>query len=207
MRWNSIRSRVLAVLFACLIIGVTGTLALMHYSFARNSQALAAEAINGAQKLFTILEAREISKMTAVSETLQTNPQVRDAFAAKDRARLMDLTAPLYADLKREGITNWMFHTPGPDMAVFVRLHNPSKFGDHLSELLHRPRSGAHAFDGQRQRAGQSGVRCKDPHACPRFSWRPDRVSRVRRRTGPLYSHHERSDPKRLRPAAKQEVR
>ena len=35
--------------------------------------------------------------MTAVSETLLTNPQVRDAFAAKDRSRLLELTAPLYA--------------------------------------------------------------------------------------------------------------
>jgi len=136
MRWNSIRSKVLAALAGCLIVGVSGTLALMHYSFERNSQALAAESVNGAQKLFAILEARETSKMTAVSETLQTNAQVRDAFAAKDRARVMDLTAPLYADLKREGITNWMFHTPEPDMAVFLRLHNPPKFGDHLNRFI-----------------------------------------------------------------------
>ena len=43
MKWNSIRTKVLAVLAACLLAGVGGTLALLRYSFARNSQALAAE--------------------------------------------------------------------------------------------------------------------------------------------------------------------
>jgi HAMP domain-containing protein len=136
MKWNLIRTKVLAALVACLIVGVGGILALMHYSFARNSQTLAAESVTGAQKLFTILEARETSKMTAVSETLMMNPQVRDAFAAKDRARLLELTSPLYPKLKSEGITNWMFHTPEPDMVVFLRLHNPAKFGDHLNRFM-----------------------------------------------------------------------
>ena len=63
--------------------GVGGTLALTQYSFTRNAQALAAESVSGAQRLFSILENREISKMTAVSEALLLNSQVRDAFAAK----------------------------------------------------------------------------------------------------------------------------
>ncbi len=138
MKWNLIRTKVLAVLVACLVLGVGGILALMHYSFARNSQALAAESVSDAQKLFTILESREISKMTAVSETLIMNLQIRDALAAQDRSRLIELTAPLYSKLKSQGITNWMFHTPEPDMAVFLRLHNPPKFGDHLNRFMDR---------------------------------------------------------------------
>lgn len=136
MKWNSIRTKVLAALLACLVLGVGGILALMHYSFERNSHVLATESVNGAQRLFAILEAREISKMTAVSDTLVLNPQVRDAFATKDRDRLAGLTAPLYLSLKAQGITNWMFHTAAPDMAVFLRLHNPSKFGDHLGRFI-----------------------------------------------------------------------
>lgn len=136
MKWNSIRTKVLAALAACLVLGVGGILALMHYSFERNSQVLAAQSVTGAQKLFTILESREISKMTAVSETLIVNPEVRDALAAKDRGKLLELTSPLYASLRSQGITNWMFHTPEPDMTVFLRLHNPGKFGDHLNRFL-----------------------------------------------------------------------
>ena len=138
MKWNSIQSKVLITLIACLIAGVGGILALMQYSFARNSEALALESVSSSQKLFAILEAREISKMTAVSEALIMNPQVRDAFASKDRGRLLELTQPLYPKLKTEGITNWMFHSPEPDMKVFLRLHNPAKFGDHLNRFMDR---------------------------------------------------------------------
>jgi hypothetical protein len=146
MKWNSIRTKVLAAMATCLVLGVGGIVALMHYSFARNSQALGAESVTGAQKLFTILEARETSKMAAVSETLMMNPEVRDAFAAKDRNRVLELTSPLYPKLKSEGITNWMFHTPEPDMVVFLRLHNPAKFGDHLNRFMDREVVRSHAM-------------------------------------------------------------
>jgi methyl-accepting chemotaxis protein len=99
-----------------------------------------------AQKLFTILQAREISKMTAVSDTLVANPQIRDALASRDRTRLLELTAPLYAELKAQGITNWMFHTPEPDMRVLVRLHNPAKFGDQLNRFMDKEVTRTHAI-------------------------------------------------------------
>jgi len=146
MKWNSIRTKVLAALLGCLVVGVGGILALMHYSFERNSQALAAGSVTGAQKLFTILEAREISKMTAVSDTLVMNPQVRDAFVAKDRNRLLELTAPLYPQLKAEGITNWMFHTAEPEMVVFLRLHNSPKFGDALNRFFDKEVARTHSI-------------------------------------------------------------
>lgn len=146
MKWNLIRTKVLAALAGCLLVGVGGILALMHYSFVHNSRALASESVTGAQKLFTILENREISKMTAVSETLLMNPQVRDALAAGDRNRLLELTAPLYPELKSQGITNWMFQTPEPDMTVFLRLHNPTKFGDHLNRFVDKEAARAHAI-------------------------------------------------------------
>lgn len=146
MKWNSIRTKVVAALAACLLFGIGGTLALLQYSFARNSQALAVESVNSAQKLFGILEARETSKMAAVSETLMSNPEVRDAFAARDRSRLLGITAPLYSALKAEGITNWMFHTPEPAMSVFLRLHNPPKFGDQLNRFMDKEAVRTHAM-------------------------------------------------------------
>lgn len=146
MKWNSIRTKVLLMLLGCLVVGVAGIVALMHYSFERNSQGLAAESVTGAQRLFTILESREISKMTAVSEMLVNNSQVRDAFAAKDRERLLELTAPLYPQLKSQGITNWMFHTAEPNMTVFLRVHNSAKFGDALNRYIDKRVVSTHAM-------------------------------------------------------------
>jgi HAMP domain-containing protein len=146
MKWNSIRTKVLAAMAACLILGVGGILTLLHYSFARNSRDMALESVTGSQKLFQILEARETSKMAAVSEALMMNPQVRDAFAAKDRKRLLEVTAPLYVKLKAEGITNWIFHTAEPDRSVFLRLHNPTAFGDQLNRFIDQEAVRTHAL-------------------------------------------------------------
>jgi hypothetical protein len=153
MKWTLIRTKVLAALVGCLVVGVGGILALMHYSFTRNSQALAVESVSSAQKLFTILEAREISKMTAVGDTLAVNREVRDAFSARDRSRLIELTAPLYTKLRSEGITNWMFHTAEPDMAVFLRLHNVVKFGDRLNRPMDQEVIRTHAVVAGNQMA------------------------------------------------------
>ena len=73
MKLNSIRTKVLAALIVCLAIGVSGIIALMQYNFSRNASALAAESVTEAQRLFDILEAREISKMSVVAEMLAAN--------------------------------------------------------------------------------------------------------------------------------------
>jgi len=136
MNVKSIKTKVLVIMLSCMILGVCCFVLLMRYSFNRNAEVLASQSVKGAQALFAISEAREISKMTAVTETLNTNPEIADALAAKDRDRLLALAMPLFAKLKEQGITNWMFHTPEPDMAVFLRLHNPPKFGDHLNRFF-----------------------------------------------------------------------
>lgn len=146
MKRSSIQFKVLAIMVVCLVLGVGCVVALMHYFTVQNSQAIATESVTGSQKLFTILQAREISKMTAVSDALIVNPQIRDALVAKDRGRLLNLTAPLYPQFKSEGITNWMFHTAEPDMTVFLRLHNPAKFGDHLNRFIDKQVSKSHSI-------------------------------------------------------------
>jgi HAMP domain-containing protein len=145
MKLKLIRTKVLLALLACLVIGVAGILALMQYSFTRNAGALATESVTAAQRLFTILETREISKMSAVGDMLAANDQIRDTLAAKDRDRLLALTAPMYLELKKQGITNWLFHTPGPGMSVFLRLHNPTKFGDQLNRYMDKEIQRTHA--------------------------------------------------------------
>ena len=145
MKLNSIGTKVLALFAAGILLGAGGILVLLQYGFAQNAHALALEAVSGAQNLFQILETRETSKMAAVGDALMANPQVRDAFAAKDRNRLLAVTAPLYAQLKAEGITNWMFHTPEPQMSVFLRLHNPAKFGDQLGRFMDKEVVRTHA--------------------------------------------------------------
>ena len=136
MKSTSIRTKVLAALSLCLLAAVGGTIALMRYSFEKNAQVLSAESVSESQKLFEILRAREISKMTAVGAALAANRELLAVYESKDREKLLKYGEPMYTQLKGQGITNWVFHTREPEMAVFLRVHNPAKYGDQLNRSL-----------------------------------------------------------------------
>ncbi len=135
---SSIRFKVLSTLLGCLAVGLVGMLVLMQYSFNQNATLMATQSVKNAQNLYRISEEREINKMAALTELLNANPEFGDTLAAQDRYRLISITAPLFLKLKEDGITNWTFHTPEPNMAVFLRLHNPAVSGDRLNRFMDR---------------------------------------------------------------------
>ena len=71
-------------------------------------------------------------KAYGLAETVATLPEVQKTFAAGDRERLMALTAPIHGVGKAKlNIHQFQFHLP--PATSFLRLHEPTKFGDDLS--------------------------------------------------------------------------
>jgi HAMP domain-containing protein len=136
MKMKSIRTKVIATCLCCLAVGLCGILALLHLSFDRNAQNLAAQAVTGSQSLFAISEAREIRKMAALTQSLNLNPRIGDALLARDREHLIETTAPFYLNLKDGGITDFTFHTQEAAPAVFLSLHDPAQYGDHMDRFM-----------------------------------------------------------------------
>jgi HAMP domain-containing protein len=136
MKIKSIRTKVIVACLCCLSVGLGGILALIHYSFNRNTQNLASQAVTGAQSLFAISEAREIRKMAALTQSLNLNPRIGDALLARDREGLIEMTAPFFLNLKDDGITDFTFHTQELDPAVFLRLSDPASSGDHMGRFM-----------------------------------------------------------------------
>lgn len=63
---------------------------------------------------------------------INSAPGVTEAFANRDRAKLRELTMPVYEALKKSyDISQFQFHIP--PARSFLRLHNPGKYGDNLS--------------------------------------------------------------------------
>jgi HAMP domain-containing protein len=136
MKMNSIRTKVVVACLCCLAVGLGGILALIHFSFNRNTQNLATQAVTGAQSLFAISETREIRKMSALTQSLNLNPRIGDALLARDREHLIETTAPFFLNLKDDGITDFTFHTQELDPAVFLRLQDPARYGDHMDRFM-----------------------------------------------------------------------
>lgn len=65
------------------------------------------------------------------------NRRIREAFAARDRQRLLDAARPLYRELKDEyHITHLYLHEP--DRINFLRLHTPERHGDRIERVTAR---------------------------------------------------------------------
>ncbi len=72
----------------------------------------------------------------AMSELVAGIPEVQQAFADHDRARLDALFAPGFERLKEQyGIEQFQFHLP--PATSFFRVHKPKKFGDDLQSFRH----------------------------------------------------------------------
>jgi methyl-accepting chemotaxis protein len=70
------------------------------------------------------------------SELVANLPQVKAAFAGRDRETLLATVEASYAELKQNyGVRQFQFHLP--DATSFLRVHKPEKFGDNLSSFRH----------------------------------------------------------------------
>lgn len=72
----------------------------------------------------------ETAEMSALN--IANSQEIKEAFAARDREKLISITAPIYESVK-EHFSQGQFHLP--NSVSFLRLHMPEKFGDDLSDF------------------------------------------------------------------------
>lgn len=76
----------------------------------------------------------EIGDIKAVMHTLVKDKKLSDLLAQGDRVALLDYTAPLFEDLKRDmKITHFYF--TGTDKVNLLRVHAPSRYGDVIDRI------------------------------------------------------------------------
>ncbi|HET8569780.1 MAG TPA: cache domain-containing protein [Candidatus Limnocylindria bacterium] len=118
----------MAVLAACLAAAVTGAW-IAGTIFERNVESAGLSTLRVAADAFAGQERSEIEKLAATTDALLANEDLRAAFEARDRERLLRLAAPLFATIReRDRITHWYFIDV--DRTVFLRVHKPELRGD-----------------------------------------------------------------------------
>ncbi|ACL66859.1 conserved hypothetical protein [Anaeromyxobacter dehalogenans 2CP-1] len=97
------------------------------------------ERLRGAEEAFASQERAEIEKLSATLDALLSRDDLRQAFVARDRERLLALSAPLFETMRdRDRITHWYFIAPEPDATVFLRVHRPELRGDKVDRVTFR---------------------------------------------------------------------
>lgn len=99
----------------------------------RSVEDAGASTLRAAADAFAAQERAEIEKLSATIDALLASEELRRAFVARDRARLLALATPLFDTMReRDRITHWYFIEPEPSQAVFLRVHQPQLFGDRV---------------------------------------------------------------------------
>ena len=132
-RRRSLRTTVSLALVS--LVTLAGLAAFAAAEFAQRRQAEEAvrrESADLGHAIGVIMEA-ESARAAALAAAVAAVPEVVDAFRRDDRARLLALTAPVQAALRREGVAVEQFQFHLPPATSYLRVHQPARFGDDLS--------------------------------------------------------------------------
>jgi hypothetical protein len=99
--------------------------------YEKNVEDASLSTLQAAADAFAAQERSDIEKLAATLDALLAHDDLRAAFVARDRDRLLAAAAPLFATMSaRDRITHWYFIEPGPTPTVFLRVHRPELHGD-----------------------------------------------------------------------------
>ncbi len=133
---RNIRTTSIGILFAVLILLAVSYITLLIQQQMQHQQDL----IRCEKKSATVLmqnfvKELDLAYFVRMESLISRNREMVNAFAARDRERLLADAKPVYALLRQENpwLTRMSFYLP--DNTVFLRLHEPKKFGDTATEI------------------------------------------------------------------------
>jgi hypothetical protein len=131
VRSLTVQARVaILIIILSLASGVAGSW-IVGALFEEHVERSAGEALSGAANEFASQERSEIEKLSSTLDALLANDALAAAFVARDRAKLLALSAPLFETMrKRDRITHWYFIESPPARTVFLRVHRPELHSD-----------------------------------------------------------------------------
>lgn len=134
MRGNSIRNKILVPVLASSAMILAIIIGIGVYQFDRNISERETDRLSAMVQTFT--GRIELLKNFSLALALEVanDPEVQEAFANQDRARLTELTLPAYRVLDEEfDVPQYQFHLP--PATSFLRLHQLDQYGDDLSSF------------------------------------------------------------------------
>jgi HAMP domain-containing protein len=127
----SIRAKLVVAIVASMVALALASGALVRAAGERNARIAAEHAVEVAGQALAAAERADVEKLDATLRALSVHPGLVEAFAARDRARLLAVAAPIFAALKADhGVTHLVFIEPEPSRTCFLRVHRPDRHGD-----------------------------------------------------------------------------
>jgi methyl-accepting chemotaxis protein len=129
----SIKIKVIIGVVVVLFLGAIGLLFVTNQSYKKNIDLIAKKTLANAKESFINLQKNDYKMMSVVIEQIVKRPDLKAAFVAKDRNRLVSLIQPEYDKYKTQyGITQYNFYEPGDTVRLFLAMSNTGKFGQSI---------------------------------------------------------------------------
>jgi hypothetical protein len=139
MRSLSVELKLGVAIAAVAMLAAIAATQLASGVFGRSLEDAALSTVREASDAFAAQERSEIEKLAATLDALLADAELRAAFLARDRARLLALASPRFRVLtERDRITHWYFIEPEPASTVFLRVHHPDLHGDRVERTTFR---------------------------------------------------------------------
>jgi hypothetical protein len=123
----------LAVLAVCLVAAIAGA-GVAGNIFEQSVEDAALATLQSAADAFAAQERGEVEKLASTLDALLANDELRAAFVARDRQKLLAIASPLFETMaRRDRVTHWYFIEP--EQVVFLRVHRPELRGDKVERV------------------------------------------------------------------------
>lgn len=134
MKELSIRAKVVALVLLGVCAVTLGVGTSVSRAFDRNMQTMARQSLRNAQSAFASLVSGDVAKLGATGEVLVRSSALVQAFAERDRDRLLAEARRTYPGLVGAyGITHLNFLTQ--EKKIFLRMTKPSQFDDVIERV------------------------------------------------------------------------
>ena len=130
----NIRARVLIPIYGVLITFLLITVAGVYWSYQRQIEKHIQEPIADLDTLFNTELDNDAKLLVGLITFIEDDFCVQNAWLSDNRNTLLSCTQSLFDEIKNKfQVTHFYFHTP--DHNNFLRVHNPSKYGDHIGRF------------------------------------------------------------------------
>lgn len=129
MKEISLKKRILAPLTLAIAVLLGGFIYNVYRSSFNEVTYDVERELESVDKLFAKQVEAESELISSIIELIKQDHHIRDAWLERDRARLLELCAPVLSDIKSKmQITHFYFHDA--NRVNFLRVYNPSRYGD-----------------------------------------------------------------------------
>lgn len=129
----SIKFKVIIGVIVVLLLGTFGLLYITTQSYNKNIELIAKKTLANAKESFANLQKNDYKMMSVLIEQIVKRPDLKAAFVAGDRDKLIALIAPEYDIYKSKyGITQYNYYLPGDTATLFLAMSNTSKYGQKI---------------------------------------------------------------------------